>query len=135
MFFQQFIIFDQKRLIFSFIKISSICTCFFTIFVTSKIFQTTFTKINLIRYYYFINIYIVYLNRLFVLVKFMFFYFSTTTLYNFLSVFIYALIFFIISMIYNAPVFFTQIDVFHQVYVIIFANSANNTTINSAVNI
>ena len=37
----------------------------FIIFVTNEIFKALFTKKKLIRYYYFINMYIVYGNRAF----------------------------------------------------------------------
>ena len=91
-----------KRHIFSFIKTSSICTHFwklytqsskfFTIFVTNKSLKILFAKGNLIRYYYFINIYIVYRNRAIVLVEFVFFNSSIAKLFiNFLSIFIYTL--------------------------------------------
>ena len=41
-------------------------TIFFIIFVTNEIFKILFTKRKLIRYYYFINIYIVYWNMSFI---------------------------------------------------------------------
>ena len=47
-------------------------TIFFIIFVTNEIFKILFTKRKLIRYYYFINIYIVFWNRSFTLIKFIF---------------------------------------------------------------
>ena len=58
----------------------------FIIFVTNEIFKMLFIKRKLIRYYYFINIYIIYRNRAFILMKFVF-------------IFVYA--FFIVVLIYN----------------------------------
>ena len=49
---------------------------FFRIVVTNEIFKILFTKTKLIRYYYFINIYIVYRNRAFMLIEFSLFSFS-----------------------------------------------------------
>ena len=61
-----------------------------------------FTKMKLIRYCYFINIYIIYRDRAFMLMKFVFFIFSVIKLYNVLSIFIYDFKFFlIIFLIYN----------------------------------
>ena len=75
--------FIKKRHRFSFIKISCISLIFgrnmdkglifFSIFIANKTFKIIFTKRDLIRYYYFINIYIMYGNRAFILVKFVFF--------------------------------------------------------------
>ena len=62
---------------------------FFIIFVVNEISKVLFTERKLIRYYYFINIYIVYQNRAFILIKFVFFNFSIIKLYNFLSVKLY----------------------------------------------
>ena len=62
---------------------------FFSIFVTNKIFKTFFTKRDIIRYYYFLNI-CIYQNRAFTLFKFLFCNFSITKFYIFLSIFIYA---------------------------------------------
>ena len=62
---------------------------FFSIFIANKIFEIFFTKRDLIRYYYFVNIYIVHQNRSFMLVKIAFFNFSSINFYNFLSIFIY----------------------------------------------
>ena len=56
--------------------------------------KVLFTKRKLIRYYYFINIYIIYQNRAFILMKFVFVNFSVIKFYNFLSIFIYGYIFF-----------------------------------------
>ena len=44
-----------------------------------------FTKRNLVRYYYFINVYIIYWNWTFVLVKFVFFKFNIAKSYNLFS--------------------------------------------------
>ena len=65
------------------------CLIFFSIFIANKIVKILFTRRYLIRYYHFINIYIVYGNRVVILVKFVFFNFSIIKLYNFLSIFIY----------------------------------------------
>ena len=73
---------------------------FFTISVANKIFKTFFTKRDLIRYYYLINIYIAYWNRAFMFGKFLFFYFSITEIYNFLSIFIHTFTIFYIFTIY-----------------------------------
>ena len=84
-----------KKDTFNFIKISSICTHFwkeyaqrsnlFSIITANKIFKILFTKRDLIRYYCFTNIYIVYRNRTSILVKFIFFNFSIIKLfYSFL---------------------------------------------------
>ena len=88
---------------------------FFIIFVTNEIFKSLFTKRKLIAYYYFINIYIVYCNRFFMLMKyhffnfsiinrdhivnFFFFFFFAKTLITFTSFFLY--FFFIILIILN----------------------------------
>ena len=69
-----------------------------------------FTKRKPIRYYYFINIYIVYWNRVFMLMKFVIFNFSVTKLYIFLSISTYGLKFFIIFLIYNFPLFSLKKD-------------------------
>ena len=55
---------------------------FVSIFVTTEIFKILFTERKLVRYYYFINIYIAYRNRAFMLVKFLSFNFSIIKLYN-----------------------------------------------------
>ena len=78
---------------FSFIKIYSICTHFWKeyakmsniliIIVVNKIYKILFTKRKLIRYYYFINIYIIYQNRFFVSMKFVFYNFSIIKIFNF----------------------------------------------------
>ena len=60
---------------------------FFIIFVANEIDKIFFTEKKLIRYYYFIDIYIVYQNRNFMLMKFVFFNFSIII---FLSIFIYS---------------------------------------------
>ena len=54
------------------------------IFVTNQMFKILFIKRKLIRYYCFINIYIAYRNKTFLLTKFAFFNFSVIKLYNFL---------------------------------------------------
>ena len=56
---------------------------FLRIFTANKIFKIVFTKRDLIRYYYFTNIYIIYQNRSLILVKFVFVNFSILNLYNF----------------------------------------------------
>ena len=55
---------------------------FFIIFVTNEIFEILFTKGKLTRYYYFINLYIVFRNRAFVLMISIFFNFSAIQFYN-----------------------------------------------------
>ena len=67
---------------------------FFIIFVTNEIFKILLTKRKLIKYYYFIDIYIVYQNGRFILLKFVFFNFSAIKFYNFLSIFVYGFNFF-----------------------------------------
>ena len=47
---------------------------FIIIFVTNYVFKTFFTKRNLVKYHYFINIYIVYVKWIFGIVKSTFFY-------------------------------------------------------------
>ena len=70
--------------IYSFLGGVCIKAYFFSTFVTYEIFKILFTKRKLISYYYFINIYIVYWNRAFMLMmKFIFFNFSIAKLYNF----------------------------------------------------
>ena len=55
---------------------------FFSILVANKLFKTLLAKTNFIRYYYFINIFIFYSNRSFVLVKLLFFHFNICKFYN-----------------------------------------------------
>ena len=55
---------------------------FFRIFVSNEIFKTLFNKRKFIRYYYFINIYIVCQNRAFILMKFVLFNFKIIIFYN-----------------------------------------------------
>ena len=75
---------------------------FFSIFVTSEIFKILFTKRKLIRYCYLINIYIVYWNRAFMLMKYVFFNFNIIKLYNvFLSIFINGFNFFFFYNLFN----------------------------------
>ena len=62
---------------------------FFIIFVANEIYKILFTERKLIRQYYFINIYIAYRNRAFILMKFVFLNFSIVRLYNFFIFFIY----------------------------------------------
>ena len=62
---------------------------FFRILVNNDIFKILFTKRKLMRYYYFINIYIAYRNRAFILINFEFFNFSVIKMYVFLSIFIF----------------------------------------------
>ena len=64
---------------------------FFLIFVTNEKFKIFFTKRKIIRHYYFINIYIVYENRAFMLMKRIFFNFSVI---NFFYPFLYMTYFF-----------------------------------------
>ena len=107
-----------KKDIFSLIKISSICTQFWQhyksghnffniIFVLNKVFKTFFTKGELTRYYYSINVLIIYQNFVFVLVKYFFFNFSVAKCYsffmhficgnNFLKIFVFIIILFLRS--------------------------------------
>ena len=58
---------------------------FVSVFIANKIFKILFTKRDLIRYYYFVNICIVYRYRVFMLKKFVFFNFSTSNLIFFLN--------------------------------------------------
>ena len=61
-----------------------------------------FTKTNLIRYYYFINIYIFYQSRAFILMKFLFFNPSIFKLYEFFTHFhIWFQFFYNVFLIYN----------------------------------
>ena len=108
-FFQQFIIFYQKIYIFSSIKVSSMRTSFwkeyayksncFSFLIVNKIFKIHFTKANLVRCYYFVNIYIVYQNRAFKLVKFAYFNFSIIKICIFSYIFICGSIFSCFSLI------------------------------------
>ena len=103
--FKQFIIFYKKDIyLVSSKPLLYTWRCnFFIIFVTNKTFNA---ERNLIRYGYFINIYIVYRNRALLLVKFMFFHFSITKLLIIcLTIIIYALILFLIFTVYNVPLF------------------------------
>ena len=98
-FFDTIIIFYQKRHVFRVIKtfysfqisFGSIILnslIFFIIFITSEAYETVFIKRNFIRCYYFTNIYITCVDRVFGIVKCMFFNFNFTKSYNF---FIYSL--------------------------------------------
>ena len=116
-FFYHFIIFYQIKHIFSFIKISSICITFlkriyicikayfFSIFIANKIFKILFTERDLIRYNYFIKIYIVYQNRAFMLVKFVFSCRYHQTLYFFIHFYIWFYDFFYNFLICNLLLF------------------------------
>ena len=55
---------------------------FFNIFVANEIFKSIFTGIDLVRYYYFINMYIFIEIGSFILVKYLFFDFTTTKVCN-----------------------------------------------------
>ena len=57
---------------------------FFRILVSNEIYKTLFNKSKFIRYYCFINIYIVYQNRAFILMKFVLFNFKIIICYNIL---------------------------------------------------
>ena len=59
----------------------------FIIFVSNKIFKTLLTKGNLVGWQYFIKMYIIYRNWIFVVVKLVFFKFSITKRYIFLILF------------------------------------------------
>ena len=65
------------------------------VFFIIEIFKVWFTKSKFIRYYYFINIYIIYWNRTFILMKFVFFNFSVITFYNFFYPFLYMVLIFL----------------------------------------
>ena len=89
---------------FSFIRICFIHTHFwkeyaqrstcFIIFGNNEIFKILFIEGKPVRYYYFINSYIIYQNRDFLLIKFVLFNFSIIKFYNFLSIFKYGFDFF-----------------------------------------
>ena len=71
---ETFIQFHQNLFhIHSFLERICIKPCFFVIFITNEIFKILFNKRKVIRYYYFVNIYIVHGNRAFTLMKFVFF--------------------------------------------------------------
>ena len=61
----------------------------FSIFAPNEIFKYFLTERNPARYYYSINVYIIYLNWDSVLLKFMFFNFNFEKRYNFYNHFIY----------------------------------------------
>ena len=97
-FIKHFFIFYHKIHTFSLIKISFIYTYFWKeyayslisllpAFVTNEIFKIMFIKRKLFRYHYFINIYIVYGNRTFILIKFVFLNFSVIKFYIFFTQF------------------------------------------------
>ena len=136
-----------KKEIFTFSKNSSICIHFWkhyterhiffkNIVVPNKIFKTFFTKSNLVRSYYSINVYIIYWNRTFVLVKFVFNiakrYYSLPILHmtiNFLHFFIF--IIFLSLSIYST--FFSQVSILQFIYDFTFANFVNNAAIINTV--
>ena len=62
---------------------------FFIVFEESQISKTCFTEKKIIRYYYFVNIYIIYQNKAFILIKVAFFNCNTMKLYIFCIIFIY----------------------------------------------
>ena len=81
-----------KRDKFSFIKFSSLCTSYFWKHYTWSNFyylcnkwkfKSIFTEWKLVWYYYFVNIYNIYWNQKFVVVKLVFFDFCITKHYNF----------------------------------------------------
>ena len=49
--------------IYSFLEKYVLRSCFFIIFISNEIFKILFTKMKFIRYYYFVNSYIIYWNR------------------------------------------------------------------------
>ena len=70
------------------------------IFVTNEIFKILFTQRKLYRSYYFIYIYIVYRNRTFILMKFVFFNFSVIKVYNFFYPVLYIYIYIYIYILF-----------------------------------
>ena len=92
---------------------------FFIIFVTNDIFKILFTKRKLIRYYYFTNIHIVYQNRAFILMQFVFFNFTAINFYIFYPFLYMVLIFFKTFLIYNFSNFFIHISLLKQIFVYI----------------
>ena len=62
---------------------------FFSIFLANKIFKFFFIKRDPIRYYYFINIYIYYWNKFFMLIKFLILEFSISKFDTFFHFYIY----------------------------------------------
>ena len=77
---------------------------FFIIFVANEIFTLSFAKRDFIRYYYFINIYILYRNRSFMMVKFLFLDLNIIKFYNcFFHFYIRFQKFSYIVLIYNFP--------------------------------
>ena len=83
---------------------------FFIISVTNEIFKILFTKRKLIRYYYFVNIYIVYQKRTFILMKFVFFNFSVIKFYNFFNPFLYGFNFFNFFFIHDFLGFYSEVN-------------------------
>ena len=93
---------------------------FFTIFVANEIFQSFFTKRDLIRYYYFIIIYNFYLNRSFTLVKCLSLDFNIAEFYNcfffpFLNMLSKIFIYFLTG---NFPPFLYCSDFFSQISIL-----------------
>ena len=72
-------------------------------FLPNKIFKTLFTKRNLVRYYFSINVYIMYQNMAFALLIFVFFNFTIAKHYNLSTHFIYDNKFFYFFHFYNTP--------------------------------
>ena len=66
---------------------------FFRIFTAKQIFKILLTKRKLIRYYYFINIYMVYWSRAFILIKCLLYNFIVMKFYNFYPFLLMVLIF------------------------------------------
>ena len=69
---------------------------FFRIFTAKQIFKILLTKSKLIRYYYFINIYMVYWSRAFILIKCLLYNFIVMKFYNF-----YPFLFMVLIFLYN----------------------------------
>ena len=102
-----FIIFFEQL----FILLKNICAFFLKhytqghnffriIFVSSKKFKTFFNKKNLVRYYYSINVYVMFWDWDFVSVKLLFLNFNIAKRYNFFTYFIYGNNLFLF---YNSP--------------------------------
>ena len=114
LFIKNFFFFYQKLHTPSFIKISFTYTQFwmeygqksnfFSIFVTNEIFKTFFTIRMLIRYY-FINICTVYWNRIFILMKFVFFNFNIINFFIFYPFLCIVLNLFTFFLIHNFVLF------------------------------
>ena len=85
---------------------------FFSIFVTNEIFKILFTKRKVIRYFHFINIYVVYQYRAFILMKFKLFNFRIMKICNFFFHFYVWFKFLITFVIYNFSTFFNLNQLF-----------------------